>query len=349
MIIVVIEIPEFIIPFIPWIRGLVGLSLVGAIFLGAMGAVWIERKLSADIQFRHGPSRVGKFGLLQLVADAIKLFTKEDMRPSNADRLLFDNAPIFMMSSVFLMLVAIPVGAVFINGVEYPLAVTEMDISILYIEAMSAITIFGIFMIAYGSNNKYSLLGAFRNFARMVGYEVPLGITVVSVAVMTGSLNIVEIARAQGLVWNIFLQPIGFIVFFIALMADMGRLPFDQNESEEELVAGWITEYTGMRFGLGFFAEYIHMILGSFLVALLFLGGWNVPAFVANNAILGLIAPTGFLLLKTVLVLMTIIGMRWAVPRFRIDQVVDMSWKKLLPLSLLNLVWAVGLGLYLGA
>ena len=349
MIVVAIEIPEFIIPFIPWIRGLVGLSLVGAIFLGAMGAVWIERKLSADIQFRHGPSRVGKFGLLQLVADAIKLFTKEDMRPSNADRLLFDNAPIFMMSSVFLMLVAIPVGAVFINGVEYPLAVTEMDISILYIEAMSAITIFGIFMIAYGSNNKYSLLGAFRNFARMVGYEVPLGITVVSVAVMTGSLNIVEIARAQGLVWNIFLQPIGFIVFFIALMADMGRLPFDQNESEEELVAGWITEYTGMRFGLGFFAEYIHMILGSFLVALLFLGGWNVPAFISNNPVLGLIAPTGILLLKTVLVLMTIIGMRWAVPRFRIDQVVDMSWKKLLPLSLLNLVWAVGLGLYLGA
>lgn len=344
-----IEIPEFIIPFIPWIRGLVGLSLVGVIFLGAMGAVWLERKLSAGIQFRYGPSRVGKFGLLQLVADAIKLFTKEDLRPKNADRMLFDNATIFMMSSVFLMLVAIPVGAVFINGVEYPLAVTEMDISVLYIEAMSALTIFGIFMIAYGSNNKYSLLGAFRNFARMVGYEVPLGITVVSVGIMTGSLNIVEIASAQGLHWNIFLQPIGFIVFFIALMADMGRLPFDQNESEEELVAGWITEYSGMRFGLGFFAEYIHMILGSFLVALLFLGGWNVPVFVSNNPVLGLIVPTGFLLLKTVLVLMTIIGMRWAVPRYRIDQVVDLSWKKLLPLSLLNLVWAVGLGLYLGA
>ncbi|AKB74714.1 FPO subunit H [Methanosarcina lacustris Z-7289] len=344
-----IEIPEFIIPFIPWIRGLVGLSLVGAIFLGAMGAVWLERKLSAAIQFRYGPSRVGKFGLLQLVADAIKLFTKEDLRPKNADRMLFDNATIFMMSSVFLMLVAIPVGAVFINGVEYPLAATEMDISVLYIEAMSALTIFGIFMIGYGSNNKYSLLGAFRNFARMVGYEVPLGITVVSVGIMTGSLNIVEIASAQGLHWNIFMQPIGFIVFFIALMADMGRLPFDQNESEEELVAGWITEYSGMRFGLGFFAEYIHMILGSFLVALLFLGGWNVPVFISNNPVLGFIVPTGFLLLKTVLVLMTIIGMRWAVPRFRIDQVVDLSWKKLLPLALLNLVWAVGLGLYLGA
>ncbi|MDD3043084.1 MAG: F420H2 dehydrogenase subunit FpoH [Methanosarcinaceae archaeon] len=343
-----IEIPEFIVPFIPLIRGVVGLALIGAIFLGAMGAVWIERKLSGDIQQRYGPMRVGKYGLLQLVADAIKLFTKEDLMPRNADKLLFNNAPIFMMSSVFLMLVAIPVGAIFVNGVEYPLAVAEMDISILYIEAMSAISIFGIFMIAYGSNNKYSLLGAFRNFARMVGYEVPLGITIISVVVMTGSLNIVEIAQAQGLLWNIFLQPLGFIIFFVALMADMGRLPFDQNESEEELVAGWVTEYSGMRFGLGFFAEYIHMILGSFLVALLFLGGWNVPAFVSNNAILGLIAPTGFLLAKTALVLCTIVMMRWAVPRYRIDQVVDLSWKRLLPLSLVNLVWAVGLGLYLG-
>lgn len=343
-----IEIPEFIVPFFPLIRGIVGLALIGAIFLGAMGAVWIERKLSGDIQQRYGPMRVGKYGLLQLVADAIKLFTKEDLMPRNADKILFKNAPIFMMSSVFLMLVAIPVGAVFVNGVEYPLAVTEIDISILYIEAMSAISIFGIFMMAYGSNNKYSLLGAFRNFARMVGYEVPLGITIISIVVMTGSLNIVEIAQAQGLLWNIFLQPLGFFVFFVALMADMGRLPFDQNESEEELVAGWVTEYSGMRFGLGFFAEYIHMILGSFLVALLFLGGWNVPAFVSNNAVLGLIAPTFFLLIKTVLVLCTIVMMRWAVPRYRIDQVMDLSWKKLLPLSLLNLVWAVGLGLYLG-
>ena len=159
---------------LPWIRGIVGLALIGIIFMGAMGAVWLERKLSADIQTRVGPCRVGKYGLLQLVADAIKLFTKEDLRPLNADSLLFNNANIFMMGSVFLMLVAIPVGAIIFNGVEYPIAVTQMDISVLYIEAMSAISIFGIFMIAYGSNNKYSLLGAFRNFARMVGYEVPL-------------------------------------------------------------------------------------------------------------------------------------------------------------------------------
>lgn len=343
-----VVIPEYIAPLIPWVRGIFGLVLIGIIFMGAMGAVWLERKLSADIQTRMGPCRVGKYGLLQLVADAIKLFTKEDLKPLNADSLLFNNANIFMLGSVFLMLVALPVGAVFINGVEYPLAVTQMDISVLYIEAVSALSIFGIFMVAYGSNNKYSLLGAFRNFARMVGYEVPLGITVISVAAMTGSLNIVDISTAQGLHWNIFLQPLGCFVFFVSLMADMGRLPFDQNESEEELIAGWITEYCGMRFGLGFFAEYIHMILGSFLVALLFLGGWNVPGFVANNSFFGIIVPTGFLIVKVVFVLMVIIGLRWAVPRFRIDQVVDLSWKKLLPLALLNLVWAVGLGLYLG-
>jgi len=344
-----VVIPEYIVPFIPWIRGIVGLVLIGGIFIAAMGAVWVERKLSADIQSRMGPCRVGKYGLFQLVADAIKLFTKEDIKPRNADSLLFNNANIFMIGSVFLVLVALPVGAVFINDVEYPLAVTEMDISVLYIEAVSALSIFGIFMVGYGSNSKYSLLGAFRNFARMVGYGVPLGITVISVAVMTGSLDIVEISRSQGLYWNIFLQPLGCFVFFVALMADMGRLPFDQNESEEEIIAGWITEYSGMRFGLGFFAEYMHMVLGSFLVALLFLGGWNVPGFIANNSFLGLIAPTGFLLVKAIFVLLVIVGLRWAIPRFRIDQVVDLSWKKLFPLALLNLVWAVGLGLYMGA
>ncbi|AFV24773.1 F420H2 dehydrogenase subunit H [Methanolobus psychrophilus R15] len=337
------ELPEIL--FNPLVRGILGICLMSAIFLGAMAAVWFERKLSADIQQRYGPMRTGPHGLLQLVADAIKLFTKEDIIPRNADRLLFVAAPIMMMGSVFLMLVALPFGAIIINGDTYPIAATDMDISILYIEAVSAISIIGIFMVAYSSNNKYSLLGAFRNFARMIGYEVPLGITIVSVAIMAGSLNIVEIAQAQHPLWFIFKQPIGFIVFFIALMADMGRLPFDQNESEEELIAGWITEYTGMRFGLGFFAEYIHLILGSMLVVLLFLGGWNLPAVLTSNNVLGIILPTVFFLLKVVLVMLFIIMLRWAVPRFRIDQVVDISWKKLLPLALLNLGWVIALGL----
>ncbi|WP_370573804.1 F420H2 dehydrogenase subunit FpoH [Methanomethylovorans sp.] len=335
------EIPEIL--FNPWIRGILGLCLMGAIFMGAMIAVWFERKLSADIQQRHGPSRVGPHGIFQLVADAIKLFTKEDIIPANADKLLFVFAPIVLMGSVFLMLVAIPFGAVIINGDTYPIAATDMDISVLYIEAVSAVSVIGIFMIAYSSNNKYSLLGAFRNFARMIGYEVPLGICVVSVAIMAGSLNIVEIAQAQSPLWFIIKQPIGFAVFFIALMADMGRLPFDQNESEEELIAGWITEYTGMRFGLGFFAEYIHLILGSMLVVLLFLGGWNLPAILTSNMLLGIILPTAFFLGKVALVMLAIIMIRWAVPRFRIDQVVDLSWKRLLPLSLLNLGWVIAL------
>ncbi len=337
------EIPEIL--FNPWIRGILGLCLMGAIFMGAMIAVWFERKLAADVQQRHGPSRVGPHGIFQLVADAIKLFTKEDIIPANADKFLFIFAPIVLMGSVFLMLVAIPFGAVIIDGNTYPIAATDMDISVLYIEAVSAISVVGIFMAAYSSNNKYSLLGAFRNFARMIGYEVPLGICIVSVAIMAGSLNIIEIAEAQNPLWFIVMQPLGFIVFFIAIMADMGRLPFDQNESEEELIAGWITEYTGMRFGLGFFAEYIHLILGSMLVVLLFLGGWNLPEMLTSNMLLGIILPTAFFLGKVALVILAIIMIRWAVPRFRIDQVVDLSWKRLLPLSLLNLGWVILLAL----
>lgn len=337
------EIPEIL--FNPWIRGILGLCLMGAIFMGAMIAVWFERKLAADVQQRHGPNRVGPHGIFQLVADAIKLFTKEDIIPANADKLLFVFAPIVLMGSVFLMLVAIPFGAVIINGNTYPIAATDMDISVLYIEAVSAVSVIGIFMAAYSSNNKYSLLGAFRNFARMIGYEVPLGICIVSVAIMAGSLNIIEISEAQSPLWFIIMQPLGFIVFFIAIMADMGRLPFDQNESEEELIAGWITEYTGMRFGLGFFAEYIHLILGSMLVVLLFLGGWNLPAVLTSNMLLGIILPTAFFLGKVAIVILAIIMIRWAVPRFRIDQVVDLSWKRLLPLSLLNLGWVILLAL----
>ncbi|WP_406656685.1 F420H2 dehydrogenase subunit FpoH [Methanolobus sp. ZRKC2] len=337
------ELPEIL--FNPLVRAIIGLCLMGVVFTGACVVIWFERKLSADIQQRYGPMRVGPHGLLQLVADAIKLFTKEDIIPKNADKLLFVSAPIVLLASVFLMLVAIPFGAVIIDGVSYPIVATEMDISILYIEAMSAISIIGIFMVAYSANNKYSVLGAFRNFARMIGYEVPLGICIVSVAVMAGSLNIVEIAEAQSPLWFIIKQPLGFIVFFIALMADMGRLPFDQNESEEELIAGWMTEYTSMRFGYCFFAEYIHLILGSMLLTLLFLGGWNLPAALTANPVLGLILPTAFFLLKVALVILGIIMVRWAVPRFRIDQVVDLSWKRLLPLSLLNLGWVIGLGL----
>jgi NADH-quinone oxidoreductase subunit H len=334
---------------VPWVRGIVGILLIAGLFVVGMIAVWIERRLSAAIQLRHGPNRVGKYGLFQLVADAIKLLTKEDVIPKAADRLLFVIAPIIIMGSLFMMLVAIPVGAVYVNGIEHPIVGTEMDISILYIEAMSAVAVIGIFVIGYGQNNKYALMGTFRNFAKMIGYELPLGITIVSVAVLAGSLNIVDVVNAQHPVWFVFLLPLGFVIYFICMLADMGRLPFDQNESEEELQAGVFMEYSGMRFGLAFFAGYFHLILGSFLIALLFLGGWSSPEFVTGNAVLGYILPTVILVVKAAIVLMFIVMLRWALPRYRIDQVVDLSWKKLLPLSLLNLGWAIALGLYLGA
>lgn len=333
---------------IPWLRGIVGLALIGGLFGAGMAAIWIERKLAGDIQERYGPNRVGPMGIFQLIADAIKLFTKEDIIPKNVDKLLYVCAPIIIMGSIFLMLVAIPIGAIYINGVEYALVVTEMDISVLYIEAVSAISVIGIFVLGYGQNNKYAMMGTFRNFARMIGYELPLGITIVSVAIMANSLDIVEIVNSQSPLWFAILQPLGFVIFFIAMVADMGRLPFDQNEAEEELQAGVFTEYTGMRFGLAFFSEYFHLILGSFLISLLFLGGWNLPGFVTNNLVLGLILPTVFLVAKATIVMMFIIMLRWALPRFRIDQVVDLSWKRLLPLSLLNLGWAMALGIYLG-
>ncbi len=336
----------------PWFRSLIGLVFVGLIFLFGMIAVWMERKIAGDIQHRIGPNRVGKFGVLQLVADAIKLFTKEDIIPIKADRVLFVAAPMVMLGSVFLMLAAIPFGAVVINDTVYPIVAAEMDISLLYIQAMSSISLVGIFMAAYGSNNKYSLIGAFRNFARMVGYEVPLIISVISVAIMANSLDIIEIVKIQDPIWYIVLQPIGFIVFFVASMSEMGRLPFDQTEAEEELVAGWVTEYSGMRFGLGFFAEYMHVVLGSFLISLLFLGGWNIPGFIPGaltaNPVLGFIVPTAVLLGKAAVVMIFILMFRWAVPRFRIDQVVDLSWKKLFPLSVLNLVWVIAFTLYMG-
>ncbi len=337
------ELPDIL--FNPVFRSILGACLVGFIFLAAMVAVWFERKFASDIQQRLGPSRTGPHGLLQLFADAIKLLTKEDVIPRNVDRLLFALAPAMMLLSVFLLLVALPFGALIINDTAYPIAATEMDISILYVEAVSAISVIGVFMAAYSSNNKYSLLSAFRNFARMIGYEVPLGLTVVGVAIMAGSLNVVEIAQAQSPLWFVFKQPLGFVVFFIAMMADMGRHPFDQNESEEELIAGWITEYTGMRFGLGFFAEYIHLILGAMIIVLLFLGGWNLPVFLTSVSALGLILPTVFFMLKVCLVMLFIIMVRWSIPRLAIDKVVEISWKKLLPLALINLGWVIALAL----
>lgn len=329
-------------PFSPWVRGVLGGLVIGAVFGGALVMVYLERKFLGDIQSRIGPNRVGgRFGVLQLIADAIKLFTKEDIIPTKADKWLFIGAPIVALTSGFLMVAVIPFDLLMIKGNEYAVAVSRMDVSILYLEAVSALSIFAIFMAGWGSGSKYALLAGFRNVAKMIGYEVPLGIGIISVAVMAYSLDIVEIVQAQSTWWFVIAQPLGFVVFFIALLADVGRIPFDQTEAEEELVAGWATEYSGMRWGLAFFAEYFHAVVGAFLITLLFLGGWNGLPYFGNLYIPGIF----WLIAKTIMVIMLFIWVRGALPRYRIDQVIDIGWKVLIPLALLNLIWSTIIGL----
>lgn len=332
-------------PYSDWIRGILGGLVIGAVFGGALVMVYLERKFLGDIQSRIGPNRVGgRYGVLQLIADAIKLFTKEDIIPANADKWLFIGAPIVALTSGFLMVAVLPFDYLLINGSYYAVNVTRMDISILYLEAVSGLAVFAIFMAGWGSGSKYSMLGGFRNIAKMIGYEIPLGVSIISVAIMAQSLDIVEIVEAQDFLWNIMIHPLAFIVFGICLIADVGRIPFDQTESEEEIIAGWATEYSGMRWGLAFFAEYLHAVVGSFVVALIFLGGWNGLPIVGNLYIPGII----WLIIKTIMVIMFFIWTRAALPRYRIDQVVDLGWKCLLPLSLLCLVWSTIIGLVFG-
>jgi NADH:ubiquinone oxidoreductase subunit H len=337
-------------PYSTWIRAVLGGFVIGGVFGGALVMVYLERKFLGDIQSRIGPNRVGgRYGILQLIADAIKLFTKEDIIPTNADKWLFIGAPIVALTSGFLMVAVIPFDYLIINGSIYAVNVTRMDISILYLEAVSALSVFAIFMAGWGSGSKYSLLGGFRNVAKMIGYEVPLGITVISVAIMSHSLDIVQIVEAQSNLfwdnsnlWYILVHPLAFFVFGICLVADVGRIPFDQTESEEEIIAGWATEYSGMRWGLAFFAEYLHAVVGAFIIALVFLGGWNGLPLVGNLYIPGIF----WVIIKTILVIMVFIWTRGALPRYRIDQVVNLGWKFLLPLSLLSLVWATLIGLF---
>jgi NADH-quinone oxidoreductase subunit H len=285
----------------------------------------------------------GRWGILQLGADAIKLFTKEDIIPGDADKGVYVWAPIVASMATMLVAAAIPFGALHINGKDYPLVVANMDISAFYVEAALSIMAIAVFMAGYSSNNKYSILGAFRGIARMIAYEVPMGVCVIAVAVMAHSLNLVEIVQSQTL-WYAFAQPLGFVIFVIALITDLGRIPFDQSEAEEEIISGYNTEYSGIRWGLLYFQEYNNALLGSILLSLMFLGGWQGP--IIPIPVLDIISPLIWLFMKVVIVLWFLIWVRSSVFRLRIDQVTDLGWKWMLPLSLLNLGWAVLIGSY---
>ncbi|MBE7551081.1 MAG: NADH-quinone oxidoreductase subunit NuoH [Anaerolineales bacterium] len=289
---------------------------------------WLERKIIARIQDRIGPNRAGPFGLLQAVADMIKMFTKEDITPAAADRIVYNIAPGLAMISAIMTFAVIPFAPGFVGS--------DLNVAVLYIVAVGGLGTLAILMGGWASNNKYALLGAFRVVAMLLTYEIPMIIALITVTMAAGSMSMASITEAQSGMWYIVSLPVVFLIFFLAGIAETGRSPFDLIEAESELVAGFHTEYSGIKFGMFMIAEYVHMFALSFFCAILFLGGWQIP-FIDVAALPGPIGPIlGFIAL-TVKVFFFVFIMMWfrgTLPRFRIDHLLDFGWKFLVPLSL---------------
>nr|YP_010696195.1 NADH dehydrogenase subunit A [Pleurospermum foetens]WCF68887.1 NADH dehydrogenase subunit A [Pleurospermum foetens] len=317
------------------------------ITIGVLVIVWLEREISAGIQQRIGPEYAGPLGILQALADGTKLLFKENLLPSRGDTRLFSIGPSIAVTSILLSYLVIPFG--------YQLVLADLSIGVFLWIAISSIAPVGLLMSGYGSNNKYSFLGGLRAAAQSISYEIPLTLCVLSISLLSNSSSTVDIVEAQlkygfwG--WNLWRQPIGFIVFIISSLAECERLPFDLPEAEEELVAGYQTEYSGIKFGLFYVASYLNLLVSSLFVTVLYLGGWNlslpyipVPDFFdffeINKAgrVFGTIIGIFITLAKTYLFLFIAITTRWTLPRLRMDQLLNLGWKFLLPISLGNLL-----------
>lgn len=290
------------------------------IIINVMLIVWLERRASAFFQERLGPNRVGPQGLLQSVADVVKLLSKETITPVNVDRVVFWLAPILCFVPAVLMYPVLPFGK--------SLVMVNLNIGLLYIVAVSSTVIISIFMAGWGSNNKYSLLGGMRTVAQIISYEIPMVLSMFGIIMISGSLNLTEIINAQSKVWFIVLQPLAFFIFFISSIAELNRGPFDLPEAEQELVAGYHTEYSGIQFALFFLAEYANLFASCVLGATLFLGGYHGPFF--DSWI--------WFLLKIYFLILMYMWVRWTFPRIRIDKMMKLNWKLLIPLSLFNII-----------
>ncbi len=303
-----------------------------AVMMGvAAGMIWVERRLLALFQDRYGPNRVGPFGLLQVLADMIKIFAKEDWIPPFADKFVFVLAPAIVIFTVLLSFAVIP----FSPGI----VVSNLNIGLLFFLGLSSLGVYSVVLAGWSSNSKYSLLGSLRAAAQMLSYEVFMGLSVMGVVLMAGSFNLGQIVEAQRKLWFVFPQILGFIVFVIAGLAETRRIPFDLPESESSLVAGYHTEYSGMKFGMFFVGEYLGVTLISLMIVTLFLGGWLGPA---------PIPPAIWLAIKTFIFLAFFVLVRGTFPRPRPDQLMSFGWKVMLPLALLNLVVTGGVLLALG-
>lgn len=303
---------------------------------------YFERKTLARIQVRIGPNRAGPAGLLQPVADGIKLIFKEEIIPERAYKVLFVLAPVVTVVPALIILAVLPWGeSILLFGRQIPLYLTDINVGVLYIAAIASISVYGIVLAGWSSNNKYAMLGGMRSSAQMISYELALGLTLIGPIMLAGSMSLKDIVEAQRPVWFAVYQPLGALLFFLAVLAEVNRAPFDMPEAEQELTAGYHTEYSGMKFALFFMAEYVKMIAVSAISATLFFGGYLGP-FVDQVPILGPV----YLTLKTVVLLFIMIWVRATLPRIRYDRLMAFGWKVMLPLSLLN-VMATAVGLVL--
>jgi len=304
------------------------LVLVG-LLLGAAYLVLAERKLLARLQIRRGPNRAGWAGLLQPVADLVKMLTKEDTMPDGADQTVFRYAPAVVAGTAMLIFAVVPFGdRIIVWGEPVPLLISDINIGLLMVLALSSLGVYGVALGGWASNSKYSLLGAIRGAAQMVSYELSLGLALVPIIMLARSFSLVDIVAAQAERPFILVQPVSFLVFFISAMAEIKRIPFDLPEAENELIAGYHTEYSGLRFGLFFLGEYVTLMVLGALVAVLFLGGWHGPM---RPSPLWLVA-------KVAGVAVVMIWIRGTLPRLRYDQLMQLGWKFLIPLALLNIL-----------
>ena len=311
--------------------------------------ILLERKLSAWMQDRLGPNRVGPMGLLQPVADMLKLLLKEDVIPGHVNKFLFVLAPGISVFTTFLAFAVVPFGPVPKNlsagDGQFPFIIAPgIDLGVVFIFAIGSLAVYGIILGGWASNNKYSALGCLRASAQVVSYEIPLGMSVVGLALLCGTMSIEKILLFQaerGIYgWNIWYQPLACVIFFIAAMAEAQRLPFDLAECEQELIGGWHTEYSAMKWGLFFLAEYTHVITISFLTSILFFGGWHLPfiAEASSNYSGVWLVKVGVLLAKVSVFIVVIQMLRWTIPRFRFDQLMSLAWLCLIPLAMVNIV-----------
>lgn len=329
------------------------LMIIGAT-VGVLVSVWLERKISAAAQQRIGPEFMGPFGVLAPVADGLKLIFKEDVVPAKSDPLLFTMGPVIVVIPVFLSYLIVPFGQ--------NLVITNIGMGVFLWVTFSSVAPIGLLMSGYASNNKYALLGGLRAAAQSISYEIPLSLSVLAIAMMSNSLSTIDIVQQQSgygiLGWNIWRQPVGFIIFWICALAECERIPFDLPEAEEELVAGYQTEYSGMKFGLFYVGSYVNLVLSSLIFAVLYLGGWDFPIPIDTLASwLGVSETNPWLqivtaslgitmtVLKAYFLIFLAILLRWTVPRVRIDQLLDLGWKFLLPVSLANLLITAALKL----